>query len=400
MSRLEVMSGEVYGRLTIESELPVRRRKRGTERWFRCVCECGKSTEVPLRRLRSGKTKSCGCLSPKVPKPFVGMKYGRMTVLRATGKVVTPSGVVCRIVECRCDCGNVKSCRLQSLRSGNTKSCGCLAKESSSELGKAFGGSTRTHGRSKSVEYSTWNGMRDRCTNPRDVSWKHYGGRGIKVCDRWLKSFEAFFEDMGVRPSDKHSIHRVDNDGDYEPSNCVWATRKEQSRNTRRTLYADYNGERVNVTDLAERLAETSDVPFSVIVSRLRSGHSAEEAVKAASYNFVQFNGEEVEFNELAFRFGTNPNDVRKKLGKGMSLEEALIRNGDDPFYQLARDMEWYREYERRVAVARVSDLALIHELDEEVLWRAYMSSTEKTLAGKCEDAIKVASSFVSNRSF
>jgi hypothetical protein len=125
---------------------------------------------------------------------------------------------------CKCDCGNQKIVMLSNLKNGSTKSCGCLSKINA----------YKTHGDSGSPEHQTWQRMKRRCDNEKGNRWEHYGGRGIKVCDRWLHSYENFLNDMGRKPSPKHSIDRIDVNGNYEPSNCRWSTPKEQSNNTRR----------------------------------------------------------------------------------------------------------------------------------------------------------------------
>lgn len=117
-----------------------------------------------------------------------------------------------------------------SLRSGHTQSCGCYFLEVCHER-------NLTHGATRegrfSPEYQSWVGMIARCENPRKQHWAHYGGRGIRVCARWRKSFEAFFADMGRKPAPNHSIDRIDVDGNYEPGNCRWATQAEQIKNRR-----------------------------------------------------------------------------------------------------------------------------------------------------------------------
>ena len=128
--------------------------------------------------------------------------------------------------ECLCDCGAVFVCVGSSLRNGSTKSCGCYQRENTRKIHK-------THGMCQSSEYIIWQNMKDRCHNPNNKSYDQYGMRGITVCDEWLSGFEGFYRDMGDRPSSKHSIDRIDNDGNYELGNCQWATSTEQARNKR-----------------------------------------------------------------------------------------------------------------------------------------------------------------------
>jgi hypothetical protein len=155
---------------------------------------------------------------------LTGKTFGRLDVI---GRV-DPSPYKSRehAWQVRCKCGESFVTRGYSLRVGDTTSCGCARKERIGNLNKS-------HGRAKTTEYRIWAMMRVRCLNKANKAYQWYGGRGITICDRWLSSFENFFSDMGKRPSPKHSIDRINHNGNYTPENCRWADTKTQGRNRR-----------------------------------------------------------------------------------------------------------------------------------------------------------------------
>lgn len=147
-------------------------------------------------------------------------RFGRLVVLGFGPRVKKLWTILCR-----CDCGAEKAIPPRHLREGLTRSCGCLKLENP--------GMPPRHGMSNTPEHRAWKMMKNRCNNVNSQAWKHYGGRGITVCDLWQKSFEAFFEHVGPRPSSKHSLGRIDNDKGYEPGNVEWQTATQQANNQR-----------------------------------------------------------------------------------------------------------------------------------------------------------------------
>lgn len=156
---------------------------------------------------------------------LTGHRFGRLTVQRRDLSAPTGRGTLAKWV-CICDCGNNKIVIGRYLRIGITSSCGCLHKERLSAM-------NRTHGKSATPEYHAWHDMGRRCYNHKNQHYKDYGGRGISVCEQWRNSFETFLQDVGLRPTNKHTLDRIDNDGNYQPGNVRWATQKEQSANKR-----------------------------------------------------------------------------------------------------------------------------------------------------------------------
>lgn len=187
---------------------------------------------------------------------LTGQVFGRWTI---TGYVGKGSGRWHAI----CECGTAATVNGQNLRRGVSTSCGCLRNESVKK-------SRTTHGATcdgKSPKtYSIWKAMKKRCSNPSSADYVYYGGKGIKVCDRWVKSYQSFLDDMGECPSPDMTIDRIDPGKDYAPDNCRWASRQKQSENRSTTKIINYQGEAMSICSFAKRIGKNSTTVWRNIV--------------------------------------------------------------------------------------------------------------------------------------
>lgn len=196
----------------------------------------------------------------------VGVRIGNLVLVEKTHKVTTRKRPAWR---CLCDCGNSIVVLSQSLSAMSAKCCGCERRRKTAQA-------QITHGMSRTKEWHAWCNMRARCADPNHQSYHNYGGRGIRVCQSWMESFDNFFSDMGIAPPGT-TIDRIDNDGDYSPTNCRWTSRKEQARNTRRNRIVQARGKSQCVAAWAEELS----VPYDAVRDRLDRGMNPEEVIES-----------------------------------------------------------------------------------------------------------------------
>jgi len=210
--------GKKYGNLKV---LKSAKSEKIGAHWL-CLCKCGNTRIVSGSDLRRGRKKSCCCLNKTRGLPIIdetGKRYGKLTVIKKS--VAKESGKLGSWWICKCDCGNETIVHGRRLRTGHTRSCGCIH---------------RKHGMTNTPEFRSWIGMKSRCYYPAEPSYKHYGGRGIRVAPEWLldNGFINFFNHVGPRLSNKHSLDRINVNKNYEPGNVRWATQEEQSNNRRK----------------------------------------------------------------------------------------------------------------------------------------------------------------------
>lgn len=187
-----------------------------------------------------------------------GYVSGRLTVVDYVGD---------RKWVCRCECGNTVVVRAENLVSKHTKSCGCLNKETMSKIATTHGLSPHSSPETRK-EYASWSGLIGRCYNLRNKKYPSYGGRGITVCREWRDSFVTFLTDMGKAPTPIHTVGRIDNDGDYEPSNCRWETPLQQGRNKRNNIFLEFEGRKFTIAEWAKVVG----IGRRTLTQRYRSG--------------------------------------------------------------------------------------------------------------------------------
>lgn len=267
---------------------------------------------------------------------LTGEKFGKLTVVkRVTNE--TKNGVFWL---CKCDCGNESVVKASNLRSGSTKSCGCIRKKTIPSF---------RHGMSRTRMYGIWGGMKDRCSNPKYHGYMNYGGRGISVCEDW-KEFTNFYEwSMSNGYQDNLSLDRIDVNGNYEPSNCRWTTMMVQSNNKRNNRFIEYNGERKTLKEWS-RETGLSDACIS---ERLKFGWSIEEAITIPSkveVKYYEYNGEAHTIGEWAKIYGLHIDCLRGRLQRlGWDIEKALTTKDTKKYVEYNGEKktikEWADEY-------------------------------------------------------
>lgn len=195
-------------------------------------------------------------------------RFGRLTVIaKASGRIPKRSYWLCR-----CDCGTESIKMGKYLRNGDTQSCGCAQTEYRAAGHVIHGGAKRKSSGRLSTEYVSWRDAKERCYNPNKRTFALYGGRGIRMCDRWRDDFATFLADMGPKPAGM-SLDRIDVNGNYEPSNCRWATQQQQCNNQRRNKVVTFKGQKFTIAELAR----TTGIHYLSLYDRMRQHHETPE---------------------------------------------------------------------------------------------------------------------------
>lgn len=269
---LPFKEGDIYHHFTLTGKWEFRYSK--GVRYVECICSCGEIRWVSMLSLKMGTSKSCGCKRQELSNEkkkwlWVTYKSGeRYNFLTLTGKGFKETKTM---VEAICDCGTVTWVSLSNIKNGHTKSCGCYRRDI-----------VTTHGMNPSSGahpiYTAYRSMIDRCANPNIEAFENYGARGILVCEEWLNSFESFKNwSLNNGWAEGLTIDRINNDGNYEPSNCRWTTHMIQNRNRRGNNYIEAFGEKKILPDWA--LDNRCVVPMACLRSRLRKGVNPEIAL-------------------------------------------------------------------------------------------------------------------------
>lgn len=244
---------------------------------------------------------------------LTGREFGRWRVLERGPNYGTGTTWVC---ECQCEKKTVRTVQASNLRSGGSTGCDCVRIEKVRER-------VRKHGRTGTPEYYVWQQMKYRCTNEKNAAYADYGGRGIRVCDRWMESFEAFIEDMGNRPTKTSTIERRDVNGNYCPENCCWIEKKEQNKNKRNTAFVEVEGEKVRLQEVADE----HGISNGALTYRVEQGMSVDDAVAQPvqkRHYTREYKGEQKSLVQLSAIAGVPPPTIQHRIVYyGWSVEKA-----------------------------------------------------------------------------
>ena len=232
------------------------------------LCRCGKEYITTVGRVVGGSGISCGCLRNQDKR--IKLNEGDIiNGFKYIGGVVKCGTKLKGNFECPL-CNKVFLSTISEINRGRNKSCGCLISKVTIER-------NTIHGKSNSLAYASYYRMIARCYDKNNNRYQYYGGKGIKVCDRWLESFENFYADMGDRPSFEHSIERLNTESDYSPDNCKWATRLEQARNKSNNVFVVFNGESIRLV----KLLQDRDIlnKRKLVYNRIRQGWDINKAI-------------------------------------------------------------------------------------------------------------------------
>lgn len=260
MGKIKDLTGKSFGRLTVLER--AENSKSGKIQW-KCRCECGNTTIVQRGNLTSGHTQSCGCIWKESisGEDITGKKFGMLTAIE---KIPNTKRLLWR---CICECGKETISRREWLLSGGKKSCGCLSKK---------------HGKTGTRLHNIWCTMKQRCYNPNSQKFYRYGARGITICNEWKNDFKSFYSwAMANGYQDNLTIDRIDNDGNYDFSNCRWITSREQMSNYSKNHLVTYKGE----TKTIQQWSEVTGIKPELIRNRIvELGWTVERALTEKPY--------------------------------------------------------------------------------------------------------------------